>query len=87
LGSAEVAGKTLIQTTSNGTAGISGAHGADRIYARPLATAEATARALKATSRTAATEPEAGCRRGVRPKGSRDRCKTSIVTRVAERTG
>ena len=46
LGRAEVAGKTLVQTTSNGTAGINAAHGADRIYAGALVTAEATARAI-----------------------------------------
>jgi len=43
---AEVAGKTLIQTTSNGTAGINAAHGADRIYAGDLVTPEGTARAI-----------------------------------------
>jgi 2-phosphosulfolactate phosphatase len=43
---AEVAGKTLIQTTSNGTAGIDAAHGADRIYAGAFMTAEATVRAI-----------------------------------------
>ena len=46
LGRAEVAGKTLIQTTSNGTAGINAARGADRIYAGALVTAEATMRAI-----------------------------------------
>ena len=46
LGRAEVAEKTLVQTTSNGTAGINAAHGADRIYAGALVTAEATARAI-----------------------------------------
>jgi 2-phosphosulfolactate phosphatase len=43
---AEVAGKTLIQTTTNGTAGITAARGADRIYAGALVTAEATVRAI-----------------------------------------
>ena len=43
---AEVAGKTLIQTTSNGTAGINDAHGADCIYAGAFVTAEATVRAI-----------------------------------------
>jgi 2-phosphosulfolactate phosphatase len=43
---AEVAGKVLIQTTSNGTAGINAARGADRIYAGALVTAEATVRAI-----------------------------------------
>jgi 2-phosphosulfolactate phosphatase len=43
---AEVAGKTLIQTTSNGTAGINAARGADRIYAGAFVTAEATVRAI-----------------------------------------
>src|SRR6267142_1533592 len=42
LGRAEVAGKTLIQTTTNGTAGINAARGADRIYAGALVAAEAT---------------------------------------------
>jgi len=38
-------GKTLIQMTSNGTAGINAAHGTDRISAPALVTAEATVRA------------------------------------------
>jgi len=46
LGRAEVAGKTLIQTTTNGTAGINAARGADRIYAGALIIAEATVRAI-----------------------------------------
>ena len=41
-----MAGKTLIQTTSNGTAGINAARGADRIYAGAFVTAEATVRAI-----------------------------------------
>jgi 2-phosphosulfolactate phosphatase len=36
----------LIQTTSNGTAGINAARGADRIYAGALVIAEATVRAI-----------------------------------------
>src|SRR3984893_16800772 len=46
LSVAQVAGKTLIQTTSNGTAGINAARGADRIYAGAFVTAEATVRAI-----------------------------------------
>jgi len=46
LGRAEVAGKTLIQTTSNGTAGINAARGADRVYAGALVTAQVTVRAI-----------------------------------------
>jgi 2-phosphosulfolactate phosphatase len=46
LGRAEVAGKTLIQTTSNGTAGINSARGADLIYAGALVTAKATVRTI-----------------------------------------
>jgi 2-phosphosulfolactate phosphatase len=46
VGRAEAAGKTLVQTTSNGTAGINAVHRADRIYAGALVTAEATARAI-----------------------------------------
>ena len=41
-----MAGKTLVQTTTNGTAGITAARGADRIYAGALVTAEATVRAI-----------------------------------------
>ena len=41
-----MAGKTLIQTTTNGTAGINAARGADPIYAGALVTAEATVRAI-----------------------------------------
>src|SRR6266446_8035480 len=46
VGTCQVAGKTLIQTTTNGTAGINAARGADRIYAGALVTAEATVRAI-----------------------------------------
>jgi 2-phosphosulfolactate phosphatase len=46
LARAEIAGKTLIQTTTNGTAGINAASGSDRIYAGALVTAEATVRAI-----------------------------------------
>jgi 2-phosphosulfolactate phosphatase len=46
LARADVVGKTLIQTTSNGTAGINSAGGADRIYAGAFVTAEATVRAI-----------------------------------------
>jgi len=52
---AEVAGKTLIQTTSNGTAGINAAHGADRIYAGAFVTAEATVRAILRQAPTVVT--------------------------------
>ena len=46
LACAEVAGKTLIQTTTNGTAGINAARGADVIYAGAFVTAEATVRTI-----------------------------------------
>src|SRR6202011_1174828 len=46
LSVAEVAGKTLIQTTSNGTTGINAARGDDRIYTGAFVTAEATVRAI-----------------------------------------
>jgi 2-phosphosulfolactate phosphatase len=52
---AEVAGKTLIQTTSNGTAGINAAHRADRIYAGAFVTAEATVRAILRDAPTVVT--------------------------------
>jgi 2-phosphosulfolactate phosphatase len=43
---ASLTGLTLIQTTSNGTAGIAAARGATRLYAGAFVTAEATVRAL-----------------------------------------
>jgi 2-phosphosulfolactate phosphatase len=46
LARADVAGKTLVQTTSNGTAGLNATQGADRIYAGAFVTAEATVRAI-----------------------------------------
>ena len=46
LAGADVVGKTLVQTTSNGTAGIIAARGANRIYAGAFVTADATARAI-----------------------------------------
>jgi 2-phosphosulfolactate phosphatase len=46
LAAADLAGKTLIQTTSNGTAGIHAARGAGRVYAGAFVTAEATVQAI-----------------------------------------
>jgi 2-phosphosulfolactate phosphatase len=43
---ADVAGKTLIQTTTNGTAGVNAARHAERVYAGALVTAEATVQAI-----------------------------------------
>ena len=47
LAAAELDGKTLIRTTSNGTAGINAARGAARIFAGAFVTAEATVRAIQ----------------------------------------
>jgi 2-phosphosulfolactate phosphatase len=47
LAAAQLDGKTLIQTTSNGTAGINAARGAARIFAGAFVTAEATVRAIQ----------------------------------------
>jgi 2-phosphosulfolactate phosphatase len=47
LSRAEVHGKTLILTTTNGTAGILSAQGAAAIYAAALVTAAATAAAIR----------------------------------------
>jgi 2-phosphosulfolactate phosphatase len=47
MASAEVAGDTLIQTTTNGTAGIAAARAAERIYAGAFVSAEATVRAIQ----------------------------------------
>lgn len=46
LSRANVAGKTLVQTTSNGTAGLVSASRADRLYAGSFVTAEATVQAI-----------------------------------------
>ncbi|HUA50669.1 MAG TPA: 2-phosphosulfolactate phosphatase [Candidatus Sulfotelmatobacter sp.] len=46
LAAAALDGKTLIQTTSNGTAGINAARGAERIFAGAFVTAEATVQAI-----------------------------------------
>jgi 2-phosphosulfolactate phosphatase len=46
LAAADVAGKTLIQTTTNGTTGVLAAHRATRIYAGALVSAEATVQAI-----------------------------------------
>ena len=43
---ANIAGKTLIQTTSNGTAGIVSARHGERVYAAALVNAEATVQAI-----------------------------------------
>jgi 2-phosphosulfolactate phosphatase len=55
LARADVAGKTLIQTTTNGTAGINAAKGAERIYASAFVTAEATVEAIRRASPTIIT--------------------------------
>ena len=47
LSRADVAGKTLILTTTNGTAGILAAKGASAIYAGALVTADATAEVIR----------------------------------------
>jgi 2-phosphosulfolactate phosphatase len=52
---ADVIGKTLIQTTSNGTAGINAACGADRIYAGAFVTAKATVQAISRHAPTVVT--------------------------------
>lgn len=46
LARADIAGKTLIQTTTNGTAGIIAARQAERVYAGAFVTAEATVQAI-----------------------------------------
>jgi 2-phosphosulfolactate phosphatase len=46
LSVADVAGKVLIQSTSNGTKGLAHAHRAERLYAGALVTAEATVQAI-----------------------------------------
>jgi 2-phosphosulfolactate phosphatase len=46
LAHANIAGKTLIQTTSNGTAGIVSARHGERVYAAALVNAEATVQAI-----------------------------------------
>jgi len=46
LSRADIAGKSLIQTTTNGTAGMVAASRAERIYAGALVTAEATVQAI-----------------------------------------
>src|SRR5579864_1771404 len=46
LNAADVVGKVLVQTTSNGTAGLNGATRAERLYAGAFVTAEATVRAI-----------------------------------------
>ena len=46
LARADIAGKTLIQTTSNGTAGVVAARHGDYVYAGALVDAEATAQAI-----------------------------------------
>jgi 2-phosphosulfolactate phosphatase len=46
IDAARIAGRTLIQTTSNGTRGVIAAAGAKRIYAAAFVTAEATVQAI-----------------------------------------
>jgi 2-phosphosulfolactate phosphatase len=55
LSRAEVAGKRLILTTTNGTAGVLAARGASTIYAGALVTASATASAIQGDAPEAVT--------------------------------
>ena len=47
MATAAVAGETLIQTTTNGTAGIAAASGAERVYAGAFVSAEATVATIR----------------------------------------
>src|ERR1700730_18813155 len=78
LGRAEVAGKTLVQTTSNGTAGINAAHGADRIYAGALVTAEATVRAIVRHAPTVVTLVPVGRSNGTIRADEDELCALSV---------
>jgi 2-phosphosulfolactate phosphatase len=63
---AVLAGKRLVQTTSNGTAALLAAQGAERLYAAALVNAEATARAVLRQSPALVTIVAAGRSGGVR---------------------
>jgi len=85
LGRAEVAGKTLIQTTSNGTAGINAARGADRIYAGALVTAEATVRAILRRAPAVITLVAIGRSNGTSPADEDEICALYLRARLEGR--
>ena len=64
LSAARLDGKTLIQTTSNGTVGINAARGAERIFASAFVTAEATVRAILEVAPSVVTLVAMGLPRG-----------------------
>jgi 2-phosphosulfolactate phosphatase len=66
LSRADLTGKSLIQTTSNGTAGLVAAAGAERLYAGALVTAAATANAIVRQQPEEVTPVAMGARGGTR---------------------
>ncbi|MDP6705670.1 MAG: 2-phosphosulfolactate phosphatase [Alphaproteobacteria bacterium] len=66
LSRADLAGKSLIQTTSNGTAGLVAASAAERLYAGALVTAEATANDILRRQPEEVTLVAMGARGGAR---------------------
>jgi len=84
LAAAELDGKTLIQTTSNGTAGINAARGAAHIFAGAFVTAEATVRAIQRAEPAVVTLVAMG-----RPRGRTDEdelCALYLRSRLQGRT-
>src|SRR3984893_9200053 len=78
LSVAQVAGKTLIQTTSNGLSGVDAARGADRIYAGAFVTAEATVRAILRHAPTVVTLVPVGRSNGTIRADEDELCALSV---------
>ncbi len=83
LADARLDGKTLIQTTTNGTAGINAARRAERIFAGAFVSAEATVRALQRLAPTVVTLVAVG-REGVRADED-ELCALYLRSRLAGR--
>lgn len=84
LAQAEIAGKTLIQTTTNGTAGIAAASRAERVYAGALVNAEATVQAIRRHAPAVVTLVAMG-RHGTRRADEDELCALYLRSRLEGR--
>jgi 2-phosphosulfolactate phosphatase len=82
---ARLDGKTLIQTTTNGTAGINAARRAERIFAGAFVTAAATVRALPRAAPPVVTLVAVG-REGARRADEDELCALYLRSRLDGRT-
>ncbi|MSO77557.1 MAG: 2-phosphosulfolactate phosphatase [Alphaproteobacteria bacterium] len=82
---ADFSGQTVILATSNGTAGLVAASGADRLYASGLVTADATAAAIRRAAPESVTLAAMGELRSRRRTVEDELCAHYIAARLAGR--